>query len=105
MLIPTYLLIIRHYRKYHKTKPNQINPNQVDSVKEDGDDSSGSDSDDNNKRRKSEYRKPWRESTVTAPVIDSDVKIGKIYYLLREILGKTSFSNSGLLLTLSQKQL
>jgi len=30
-------------------------------------------------KRKPEYRKPWKESTVVAPVIDSDVKIGEIF--------------------------
>lgn len=67
---------VRKYRNYQKTKPDGDNPSQPG----DGDDeTSGSDDDDDDKKRKPEYRKPWRESTVAAPVIDSDVKIGKIF--------------------------
>lgn len=68
-------IIQQRYRKYHKRKPQRDDPSQPDAVKEDDNDASGSDDDDN--KRKPEYRKPWRESTVAAPVIDSDVKIGK----------------------------
>lgn len=72
-----YFKIIRGYRTHRKTRTDKSDPNQLDAFKEDEDDS-GSDSDDNDKRKKSEYRKPWKESTVAAPIIDSDVKIGKI---------------------------
>lgn len=72
-----YIKIIRGYRRHQKTRTDKSDPNQLDTFKEDEDDS-GNDSDDNDKRKKSEYRKPWKESTVSAPIIDSDVKIGKI---------------------------
>ena len=75
---------IRRYRKYHKRKPQRDDPSQPDAVKEDDNDTSDSDDDDN--KRKPEYRKPWRESTVAAPVIDSDVKIGEIYSLMYIII-------------------
>jgi len=81
----TYIKIIRGYRKHQKTRNDKSDPNQQDTFKEDEDDS-GSDSDDNVKRKKSEYWKPWKESTVTAPVIDSDVKIGKTVFLLVDII-------------------
>ena len=77
----TDIKIIRGYRKHQKTRTDKSDLNQRNAFKEDEDDS-GSDSDDNNKRKKSEYRKPWKESTVAAPIIDSDVKIGKIVFLL-----------------------
>lgn len=76
---------MRGYRRYHKTRSDRNDPNQLDTFKEDEDDS-GSDSDDNDKRKKSEYRKPWKESTVAASIIDSDVKIGKIVFLVVDII-------------------
>lgn len=67
--------LIRRYRNYQNTKPN--NSTQP---AEDIDDASDSDNDDDNdvEKRKPGYRKPWRESTVSAPGIDTDVKIGEI---------------------------
>lgn len=69
-------IIQRGYRRHQKMRTGKSDPNQQDTFKGDEDDS-GSDSDDNDKRKKSEYRKPWKESTVAAPTIDSDVKIGE----------------------------
>ena len=37
-------------------------------------------------KRKPEYRKPWKESTVAAPVIDSDVKIGEIFPIKESVV-------------------
>lgn len=71
-------IIQRGYQKYNRRKSDLNNPNQpADLAKEDGDDSSDEDDGDKDKRRKSDYRKPWKESTAPAPVIDTDVKIGE----------------------------
>ena len=89
-----YIYLIRGYRRHQKMRTDKSDPNQQDTFKGDEDDS-GSDSDDNDKRKKSEYRKPWKESTVAAPTIDSDVKIGKILFLLVYItVEKTRSLNS-----------
>lgn len=89
-----YIYLIRGYRRHQKMRTGKSDPNQQDTFKGDEDDS-GSDSDENDKRKKSEYRKPWKESTVAAPTIDSDVKIGKILFLLVYItVEKTRSLNS-----------
>lgn len=69
-------IIQRRYRNYQDAKPNRDNSTQA---AEDNDDASDSDNDDDNdvEKRKPGYRKPWRESTVSAPGIDTDVKIGE----------------------------
>ena len=72
--------IIRKYRNYKKSKPINVDPdNQTRDSNEvicDSDDDVEEDEYDNNKGEQI-YRKAWKESTVTAPVINSDVKIGK----------------------------
>jgi len=70
-------IIQRRYRNYRKTKPNSDDPTATQEGDHDTSDSDGDDDDDDDMKRKPEYRKPWKESTVAAPVIDSDVKIGE----------------------------
>jgi len=72
------LTIQRKYRNYKKSKP--INVDLDNQTRDSNEDICDSDDDeeeyDNNKGEKI-YRKAWREPTVTAPLINSDVKIGK----------------------------
>ena len=70
----------RRYRKYQNTKENTDDLTQPsETIKENDNDGDSSENDEDTKRRQ-EYRKPWRESTVAAPVIDTDVKIGEDFF-------------------------
>ena len=70
----------RRYRKYQNTKEKRDDLTQPsESIKENDNDGDSSENDEDTKR-KQEYRKPWRESTVAAPFIDTDVKIGEDFF-------------------------
>lgn len=70
--------IIRKYRNYKKSKPINVDlDNQTRDSNEDICDSDDNEEEYDNNKGEKIYRKAWRESTVTAPVINSDVKIGK----------------------------
>ena len=70
----------RRYRKYQNTKEKRDDLTQPsETIKENDNDGDSSENDEDTKR-KQEYRKPWRESTVAAPVIDTDVKIGEDFF-------------------------
>ena len=74
----------RKYRNYKKTKPTNYKDYPEDPTRDNNEDIDDSDdyeeeeNDQDNNNRKQVYRKPWNESTVAAPVIDTDVQIGKM---------------------------
>ena len=74
--------LVRKYRNYKETKAIENDSEQP--VRDDNEYSGDSDeeeeeeNDEDNNRRKQAYRKPWKESTLAAPVINTDIKIGKI---------------------------
>lgn len=72
------LTIQRKYRNYKKSKPINVDlDNQTRDSNEDICDSDDKEEEYDNNKGEKIYRKAWREPTVTAPVINSDVKIGE----------------------------
>lgn len=70
--------IIRKYRYYKKSKPINVDlDNQTRDSNEDICDSDDNEEEYDSNKGEKIYRKAWREPTVTAPEINSDVKIGK----------------------------
>lgn len=75
------LIIQRKYRNYKETKAIENDSEQPvrddNEYSGDSDDEEEEENDEDNNRRKQAYRKPWKESTLAAPVINTDIKIGE----------------------------